>query len=398
MELDIQSPDQPTEHRRSQNRIAQRRFRGKSNAATPPPPLIYTCRFDSDHVADIAERRHQRRTGTSIDDVSSSSLAAPARNPPPLSQQLSVTDDPMPDLSLAAMSSAPTLSSSAIQHSNTSFDSSPTLDDVNLWDLDAIDNFLYRPSTSVPGVETSSFLSQLGPSLDYASSNTVQTSPSSSMALDGYLGSSANFDVPQSSAAHHQISNGFVGPGIHAGPVPPSDRSGFSSPLSYDSSGLMPSLATGDGWLSTLHIAAQKGHNRIVRVLMQHQVNCNVKDSDGRTPLMHAVIEDHEAVVVSLLAYGARVGERDCVWRSALHWAVWHRRESILRILLKHHSERERDLDIDTYDENGWTSLHIAVERGFEMGVLMLMQCGANLHSKARKCPLTGKVISPDRS
>lgn len=299
------------------------------------------------------------------------------------------------------MSSAPALSSSAIQHSNPSFDFSTILDDVNLWDLDAIDDFLYRPNTSVPGVEASTFLSELGPSLDYTSSNTAQTLPVSSMALDGYLGSSGRIHVPHLSAAHHQVSDEFLGPVIHTGTtgaVPPGNRSGLSSPMSYDSSGPVPSLATGDGWLSTLHIAAQKGHNRIVRVLMQHQVNCNVKDSDGRTPLMHAVIEDHQAVVISLLAYGARVGERDCVCRSALHWAVWHRRESILRILLKHHSERERDLDIDTYDENGCTSLHIAVERGFETGVLMLMQSGANLHSKARKCPLTGKVISQDRS
>lgn len=127
---------------------------------------------------------------------------------------------------------------------------------------------------------------------------------------------------------------------------------------------------------------------------MQHEVNCNIKDSVGRTPLMHAVIEDHEAVAISLLAYGARIGELDCERRSALHWAVWHRRESILRILLKHQSERERDLDIDCYDENGWTPLHIAVGKGFEAGVLMLMQYGANLHSKARKCSVTGKVIS----
>lgn len=34
-------------------------------------------------------------------------------------------------------------------------------------------------------------------------------------------------------------------------------------------------------WQSPLHIAAQKGHNRIVCVLLQHDIDCNESDSEG---------------------------------------------------------------------------------------------------------------------
>jgi hypothetical protein len=144
-----------------------------------------------------------------------------------------------------------------------------------------------------------------------------------------------------------------------------------------------------DGWVSTLHIAAQKGHESIVRTLLQHgNLDCNERDSDGQTPLMHAVTGGHEAVVRILLAHGARIGEVNRDRRSALHMAALHRRESILRILLEH---REQGLSIDGYDVAGWTPLHMAVDRDFEAGVVLLVQSGANLHSKARKCPFAGK-------
>lgn len=130
-------------------------------------------------------------------------------------------------------------------------------------------------------------------------------------------------------------------------------------------------------WLSPLHIAAQEGHDGMVRTLLQYSVDCDEKDNDGLAPLFHAVIEDHEDVVRSLLSYGARIGNVDgqqC--SSALHWAALYRREKLLRILLDH-CLRGSTL-IDCYDELGRTPLHIAVDREFETGVLMLLQSGAN--------------------
>ncbi|KAL2837789.1 ankyrin repeat-containing domain protein [Aspergillus pseudoustus] len=149
------------------------------------------------------------------------------------------------------------------------------------------------------------------------------------------------------------------------------------------------------GWLRAIHIAAQKGHERIMRVLLQRSgVDPNAPDSDGRTPLFHAVVEDHEDAVRLLLSHGARIGVLDCEGRSVLHWAVLYQRLEVLRTLLDHWSEHERDwFDIDAYDMVGWTPLHLAVERGFEPVVLLLLQQGADINAKAKRCPYTGGVI-----
>ncbi|KAL2863961.1 ankyrin repeat-containing domain protein [Aspergillus lucknowensis] len=153
-------------------------------------------------------------------------------------------------------------------------------------------------------------------------------------------------------------------------------------------------------WLGTVHIAAQNGHERILRVLLQQRgsgnvdVDVNAPDSEGRTPLCHAVVEDHEPVVRLLLSHGARIGVLDCEGRSALHWAVLYRRLEVLRLLLDHWAAYERDwFDLDAYDRVGWTPLHLAVERGFEPGVLLLLERGADINAKAKRCPTTGGII-----
>ena len=57
-------------------------------------------------------------------------------------------------------------------------------------------------------------------------------------------------------------------------------------------------------WCGPLHIAAHKGNGRIIRAILQYNGDCNEKDGDGMTPLMHAAAGGHKAVVMSLLAHG----------------------------------------------------------------------------------------------
>ncbi|RWA06757.1 hypothetical protein EKO27_g8353 [Xylaria grammica] len=140
------------------------------------------------------------------------------------------------------------------------------------------------------------------------------------------------------------------------------------------------------GWLGPLHIAAQKGHGAIVRILMQHNTNCDERDSDGMTALMHAIIEDHEEIALSLLSNGARISILDNRRRSTLHWAALYRRESLLRALLNHHKP-EIHSSINVYDSDMRTPLHTAVHSGFDAGVEMLLTFGANASLKTWKIP-----------
>ncbi|KAJ5939635.1 ankyrin repeat-containing domain protein [Penicillium verhagenii] len=150
-----------------------------------------------------------------------------------------------------------------------------------------------------------------------------------------------------------------------------------------------------DGWIGSLHIAAQRGHEQIVRVLLeQSSVDINKADSDGRTPLIHAIVENHKAVVRLLLENGATMATSDCDGRSAFHWAVLYRRIDILQLLLKYREESKMSLNLDTHDNTGWTPLHMAIIRDFEPGVLILIQAGADMNALAKKCPYAENFMS----
>ncbi|KAF7858876.1 hypothetical protein EAF04_008918 [Stromatinia cepivora] len=134
-----------------------------------------------------------------------------------------------------------------------------------------------------------------------------------------------------------------------------------------------------------LRIAARRGHETIVRTLLSHNIDCNEKESDMRTALIHASIDGHECVVSLLLAHGARISDVDRRGRSAIYWATMNQHEAVLRLLLSEYDKRDLEQGIDTYDDMGWTALHIAIEKGFDMGVQLLLGSGANLNAKASK-------------
>jgi hypothetical protein len=283
-------------------------------------------------------------------------------------------------------------------------------DDVSYADLDAMDSFFSAASMSMVSPDISPPAGQPPFHQDFdfnSSSSSSGTSPSSSASVNrpAQLRTGSEVTIPNttdlSSSQQDQQQSLIPYDGANSADTarsrsmpPPRDQALYESRPEKTLrilSTASPAEAL-DGWLSTLHIAAQKGHDSIVRTLLQHgNLDCNERDSDGQTPLMHAVTGGHEAVVRLLLAHGARISEVDRDRRSALHLAVMHRRERVLRILLE---QREQGLSIDGYDVAGWTPLHMAVDRDFEAGMVLLVQSGANLHSKARKCPFAGKDTS----
>ena len=152
-----------------------------------------------------------------------------------------------------------------------------------------------------------------------------------------------------------------------------------SSPLGADPD---PDPDPDEDWLGPLHLAASKGHDRIVRMLLhQHHQPVNDPDSQGQTALMHAVQGGFEDVVRSLLDAGATVdGVADRRGRTALHWAVLKRRKTLLRHLLQNGS----GMNVDGYDDEGQTPLHRAIDDGFEAGVEVLLEFGANLTCRTK--------------
>ena len=62
---------------------------------------------------------------------------------------------------------------------------------------------------------------------------------------------------------------------------------------------------------SALHIAAYYGHQSLVKLFLETEVNINEQDDEGRTALMLAVERGHSAVVAELVKEGADVSLKD---------------------------------------------------------------------------------------
>lgn len=54
-----------------------------------------------------------------------------------------------------------------------------------------------------------------------------------------------------------------------------------------------------------LWLAAAKGHEAIVRLLIKEGADIHIKDKHGRTPLLLAAMKGHEAILQLLLNKGA---------------------------------------------------------------------------------------------
>lgn len=123
--------------------------------------------------------------------------------------------------------------------------------------------------------------------------------------------------------------------------------------------------------LSPLHIAARDGHANIVQALIDHGAECNQPDGHGLTALDHAIIQGHDEIVMKLLLH-----KTNAEMQTALNRAVCHRRETALTMILSH-SRQAIDV-IDETDSLGRAPLHVAANIGFEAGVRILLQFGAD--------------------
>jgi len=86
--------------------------------------------------------------------------------------------------------------------------------------------------------------------------------------------------------------------------------------------------------------AADNGHEAVVQLLLEHEgVDANSKDEDGRTPLLWAAANGHEAVVQLLLEHeGVDADSKDEYRRTPLLWAADNGHEAVVRLLKSHHS------------------------------------------------------------
>lgn len=129
------------------------------------------------------------------------------------------------------------------------------------------------------------------------------------------------------------------------------------------------------GW-TPLSRAAAKGQESIVKLLLEKDVDVNSKDKSSRTPLWQAAKNGYESTTKLLLEEGADVDLKDAYSRTPLWQAATNEYEGVITLLL------DKGADIDSKDKHGQTSLYQAATNGYEGITKLLLEKGADVDSK----------------
>ena len=139
-----------------------------------------------------------------------------------------------------------------------------------------------------------------------------------------------------------------------------------------------PSLPT------PLYLAAKKGYDEVIKLLLQNGANVNAMGNQGWTALHVASANGHLTATHVLLDHHADTNVQDDHGKTPLHCAL---KNGHLRIAL---SLVERTGDKDIRDDRNMTPLHIASEKGYLEVVLALLEhdVNASARDERNKTPL----------
>ncbi|KAJ8684588.1 hypothetical protein QAD02_020380 [Eretmocerus hayati] len=151
-----------------------------------------------------------------------------------------------------------------------------------------------------------------------------------------------------------------------------------------------------------LHVAVENECKELVQLLIQHEVNINSytarSDLAGFTPLHLAVYKENEGIVEILLQNGAYVNalintshidelssiksNNNIVFLnySPLHLAAVASNDRVLKLLLDHGAKIDA-----TIEQNGFSALHLAVERRRMKNILILFEHNADFRAKTKE-------------
>nr|CAB3461391.1 unnamed protein product [Digitaria exilis] len=122
---------------------------------------------------------------------------------------------------------------------------------------------------------------------------------------------------------------------------------------------------------TALHIAASKGYEDCVLVLLKHACNVNIRDAQGNTALWHAAASGHHKIF-NILYHFARASNPRAAG-DVLCLAARRGDAALLRKLLR------LGLDVDSEDHDGATALRVAMAEGHADAARFLILNGASL-------------------
>ncbi|KAM0454877.1 hypothetical protein ACHAPV_008251 [Trichoderma viride] len=124
-------------------------------------------------------------------------------------------------------------------------------------------------------------------------------------------------------------------------------------------------------WGNRARTDAERGHEAIVKLLLDNGAEIEVRNSGGQTPLSYAAERCKEAIVKLLLEKGAEVEAKDNRGRTPLSFAAERGHGAIVKLLL------DEGAEIEANDNSGQTPLSFAVRNRHEGMIKLLFDKGA---------------------
>ncbi|KAJ1478515.1 ankyrin repeat-containing domain protein [Baffinella frigidus] len=117
---------------------------------------------------------------------------------------------------------------------------------------------------------------------------------------------------------------------------------------------------------ATMHAAIYHGHEGVVSLLLERGADASATDTDGKTRLHWACLQDRVLFSRLLLDHGADPSAKDNQGVSPLHWAACEGRGDVVRLLL------DRGADVSAKTTEGSTPEQFASARNQHQIAAML--------------------------
>jgi ankyrin repeat protein len=154
----------------------------------------------------------------------------------------------------------------------------------------------------------------------------------------------------------------------------------LNSGADLDSKSRVESIDSGSARAQTpLVCACKMGHVDTVKLLLQHGADINCKDADGESAIFHAVTGYSLEVTLLLIRYGADLAVKNRWGQSLLHRLV-SPSEGVQELRLVGLLLENMPALIDTQDDMGQTSLHLALIFGQTAITKELLMRGADVN------------------
>jgi len=127
----------------------------------------------------------------------------------------------------------------------------------------------------------------------------------------------------------------------------------------------------------------------ILEKYKQAEMNLNVKDINGHTPLFVAAIKGYYKLFDILIEAGSDINVQDIEGETILNWAILMHESRFATEILNNHPQ----LDVNIKNNQGTSALIIASNNGFTSLVQLILDKGANIRESININALNIKEI-----